>query len=95
MKNVYIVKNIFHSGRKGERYTPVNDDYKYGGIIGYKVKFNPLKLERGKNLYMDVCASPQYSWWETSMVLATYIDKDKTLVVETENSIYEFEEVNI
>ena len=92
MTKEYTVKEILHSGRKGERYTPMVN-YKYKGVIGYNVKFDIDNLRRGKSLHMNLCDSPEYDWWETSMVLAVAIKEGEGLEIETENSIYILDEV--
>ena len=48
MKKEYLVVDVLHSGRKGERNTQV-DDSKYKGLIGFKVGFDTDNLERGSS----------------------------------------------
>lgn len=92
MKKEYIVIDVLHSGRKGERYTSVNQS-KYEGLIGYTVKFDLDKLEQNKSLHMDVKNSPVYDWWDTSMVVSVTVNEETNYVlIETVNSIYELEE---
>lgn len=93
MKKEYLVVDVLHSGRKGERNTQV-DDSKYQGLIGYKVGFDADDLERGKDFKMWVLNSPYYEYWHTSMIIAAWInEQDHTLTIETENSIYLFKEI--
>lgn len=88
MTNVYLVDNVLYSGRKGERYQPVQDE-KYWGLLGYRVAFDPLTMERGKPFRMSVIDSPAYEWWETSMILAAWSNESEhTITIETENIIY-------
>lgn len=94
MKKEYLVVDVLHSGRKGERNTQV-DDNKYQGLIGFKVGFNTDDLERGKDFKMWVLNSPYYEYWHTSMIIAAWInEQDHTLTIETENSIYLFKEIS-
>jgi len=94
MKTSYIVTDILHSGRKGERNTPV-DDIKYQGLIGYKVGFDVDEIERGEEFKMWVLNSPYYRDWYTSMVIAAWInEQDHILTIETENSLYVLKECN-
>lgn len=93
MKKEYLVVDVLHSGRKGERNTQV-DDSKYKGLIGYKVGFDTDNLERGKDFKMWVLNSPYYEYWHTSMIIAAWInEQDHTLTIETENSIYLLKEL--
>lgn len=93
MKKEYLVVDILHSGRKGERNTQV-DDNKYQGLIGYKVRLDINDLERGKELNMWVSNSPYYKDWHTSMMIAAWInEQDHILTIETENSLYILKEL--
>lgn len=93
MRKEYLVVDILHSGRKGERNTQVSDD-KYVGLLGYKVGLNIDEIERGQEFKMWVLNSPYYRDWYTSMVIAAWgNEKDNTLTIETENSIYVLKEI--
>ena len=94
MKKEFVITDILHSGRKGERYTPVQNN-KYDGVIGYTAKIDTDSIERGKSLFMKLPDSPIYEWWNTSMVLAVWENKDDNiLTIETENTIYILKECN-
>lgn len=93
MRKEYLVVDVLHSGRKGERNTQVSDN-KYIGLIGYKVGFDLDKLERGREFKMWVLNSPYYRDWHTSKIIAVWgKQRDHTWTIETENSLYVLKEI--
>lgn len=93
MKKEYLVVDVLHSGRKGKRNTQV-DDYKYRGLIGYKVGFDINELEQGKGFMMWVLDSPHYREWYTTMIVAAWVnEQDNTVTIETANSLYILKEI--
>ena len=88
MRTGYLVDKIVHSGRKAPRYTPCFNE-KYRGLHGYLVAFDPDKIQQGKSLHMTVVNSPEYEWWDTTMVIASVLSSDENeLIIETVNTIY-------
>ena len=89
----YTVDSILHSGRRGERYS-ICEDFKYKGLLGYKVMLDPYSLKAGKSVHMIVLDSPEYDWWDTTMVVAATVDTDANkLFIETVNTIYVLSEI--
>lgn len=95
--NYYKIKQILHSGRKGERNTPridgryqmridriVEFDTK-NIVIGYPFVLNYIQDENGHD-YRGFCLT-------TSFVKDWDYVFDNVIRIETNNSIYEFEKV--
>ena len=83
-----------HSGLKGSRYNPCKNP-KYEGLKGYIVNFDLDTLEQGKSMHWVVENSPVYEWWDTSMLIAVYENKDNgTIILETLNTIYKLKRVD-
>ena len=93
MKKIYKVKDIVHSGIKGERGAPVtNEKYKY--VIGYKCFFDKDDIELGWSFVFYFINNPEYICWGTSAVDGIEEKPlEKELIIETRNSIYTFEEL--
>ena len=93
MKGKYRISSITHSGRKGERHSPVTD-FKYNSLIGSVCIFDPFKVRAYESLHFPVYESPVYDWWDTSEVIALDVDtRDDSIHLETVNTIYVFEKI--
>ena len=102
MQNYYRIKSILHSGKLGERGTPrtdgynasrvnriikFNDSVRYGSIqVGFPMTAQYIRDENGKSIPWGFCTSTVVDW--------DYISED-TIRVETQNTIYEFERVEV
>ena len=93
MKKIYKIKDIVHSGLKGERGTPVtNIKYKY--VIGYKCFFDKDEIELGWSFSFYFINNPEYICWGMSAVERVEEKPlEKELIIETRNSIYTFKEL--
>lgn len=90
----YKIMTILHSGRKGTRYTMVNNE-KYDGLINYTVVCKDLHdLKPYECLKMKVKNSPFYRTWETTPVICLYQNVDTYYYCETVNSIYVLKELD-
>lgn len=88
----WLLKDILHSGRKGERLTPVNDP-KYYDIIGWNVWLDIKDIKAFEELRFYFKGHPMYDWWTTTAAIEARIEDDKTLYFESVNTIYVFERV--
>ena len=90
MKHRYKIKNILHSGAKGERGSSVSDD-KYDYMINAIVFFNIDELKNGESLMFWFENHPFHKWWMTSTVKDhEFLEDGQILIVETMNTIYTF-----
>lgn len=91
----YKIKSIKHSGRKEKRGNNRTDG-RYPKRIGRIVELDPFELIRGYPLYLyylkDSDGSDYIGTFLTSFIVDV-IQDNNTLIVETNNSIYEFEKV--
>lgn len=95
----YKIIDILHSGRKGVRNTPV-DEPKYNGLVGSIVtikgeelienckQFEPLRLN-------IISGDSEYDEFKTSVVIGLALDWQAHYRVETINSIYVLEMINL
>lgn len=95
MRPQYKITKIVHSGRKGIRGEPVQDE-KYDGLIDSVVtlrwirtleeceQFTPLKMNLIKT---DTC----FDTWYTSEVIQIALVTEDVYEVETVNAIYYFQ----
>lgn len=90
MKHWKIV-DILHSGRKGVRWTPV-DDPKYDDIRDCDAYFNLEDIEGLKSFRFNFKHHLLYDYWDTSSVISVGIKKGQ-LIIETVNTIYMMEEI--
>ena len=89
----YEILEILHSGRKGIRNTPVNNE-KYGGIIGSVISLDIDLIEQFKCCNWYFMNHPFYDTWCTSEVLDLEQDERGAWYLETTNTIYVFKEVD-
>ena len=91
----YKIVDIKHSGRKGDRYTQVEDP-RYKPLFGAEFIANDIcSVKQYNNLQMYLINNNMYDWWQTSAVLQISRDiKTHNLIVETINTIYELEELS-
>ena len=89
----YKIKEILHSGKKGERGLPVwNKKYEY--VLGFDCFFDKDNITVGAPFIFYFINNPEYAWWGMSTVVSVDEKPDeKKLIVETLNSIYIFEEL--
>ena len=89
----YKIKEILHSGKKGERGLPVlNKKYEY--VLGFDCFFDKDNITVGSPFIFYFISNPEYAWWGMSTVVSVNEKPDeKKLIVETLNSIYIFEEL--
>lgn len=92
MNKRWVIKEICHSGRKGTRWTAV-DDIKYNGLIGCFAEFDMDSVERFKGVHMVLKGHPYYDWWDTTGIIQLARRLDGDYVLETVNTIYVLEEV--
>ena len=97
MKKLYKIKSILHSGRKGERNTP-REDGRYPLRIGRIVELDVNNLIEGISLVLDYVTDEKgndyrgYCLQCSRIVDWDYIYENR-ICIETNNSIYELEEV--
>ena len=91
----YEIISITHSGRKGLRGTPV-DEIRYDGLVGSIVVCKDLEGEaesiKNKPFHFDFASRNEpyeYRFWDTTLVLGLYINKNWNYVLETVNTLYE------
>lgn len=89
---MYKIKGIYHSGRKDERFKPV-DDEKYDGLVGCRIKWDINDLEQFESTRFKIVGHPFYSWWHTSPVIQLTKRDENTYILETVNTLYELEEI--
>lgn len=92
----YRIKEILHSGRKGTRYK-TRKDGRYPMRINRIVEFDEKDIKIGECLWWDYIKDENgndYRYkFRTSFVKDWDYVYDNVIWVETNNSIYEFEEV--
>lgn len=89
----YIIKYIYHNGRKGERWKP-HDNPKYEDILGSTIAldeerivlYSPVKFLFKGNKFFDY-------WYTTPVLEVTEIFDYDGIFLETTNAIYELREV--
>lgn len=97
METLYKIKSITHSGRKGNRGTPRTDG-RYPQRVGRIVEINLKNLVLGTPLILNYVKDEHGNNYRGSIlncsrIQSTHMVTNKLLVVETCNTIYEFEEV--
>ena len=93
----YRIKSILHNGRKGERNTPRTDG-RYQLRIGRVVNLNINDLINGTNLILDYVTDENGNDYSDYYLQCTRIKDwdyvyENVIRVETNNTIYEFEEI--
>ena len=88
----WTLTEVLHSGRKGERNTPV-DNPKYDDIIGWTVGLDKDNLKPFEEFRFYFKGHPKYDYWTTTAVIEAHIEKGNILHIETVNTIYVFERV--
>ena len=89
----YKIIEIKHSGRKGQRDSPV-DDPEYNGLVNSVVESRDLE----DMFQFDCChwnfitTESENKWWETTATIALS-KTDKMYELETVNTIYILEDV--
>lgn len=93
MMKTWLIKDICHSGRKGVRWTAV-DDIKYYGLVGCYAKFDMNSIKQFEGIRMYLAGHPDHSWWDTTGIIQLARRWDGDYVMETINTIYVLEEVS-
>lgn len=93
----YRIKSILHSGRKGERNTPRTDG-RYPLRIGRIVELDTKDLKEGYSLILNYVTDENGNDYRGYYLQCSVIKDwdyvyDNVVRVETNNTIYEFEEV--
>ena len=89
----YKIVEILHSGRKGQRYSPVtNPKYEYMVNSLIRLDFDFVKQYEPINWFF--LNHPIYKYWNTSALLALSRDEDEFWYLETVNTIYVLKEVD-
>ena len=88
----WTLTEVLHSGRKGERDTPV-DNPKYDDIIGWTVGLDKDNLKPFEEFRFYFKGHPKYDYWTTTAVIEAHVFCYNTMYVETVNTIYVFERV--
>ena len=91
-KYKYKIVNIYHSGRKGVRWS-VPEDPKYDDLVGCLCTFDPFEVKQFESIRLWIKNHPIYRWWDTSAIIQLSCDFDGKYYLETINTIYVFEEV--
>ena len=91
-KYKYKITNIYHSGRKGVRWS-VPEDQKYDDLVGCLCTFDPFEVKQFESIRLWIKNHPIYRWWDTSAIIQLSCDFDGKYYLETINTIYVFEEV--
>lgn len=96
--NYYRIKSIAHSGRKEERNTPRTDG-RYPLRINRIIEFDERDIKIGHPFYIyyikDENGNDYIGWLVTSMVVDWDYTYENIIRIETLNSIYEFEKVEL
>lgn len=92
---IYKIKSISHSGRKGTRGT-ARTDGRYPLRIGRTVKIDLQNLVEGTPLVLSYVKDEKGNdyneyYLRCSRIQSIHIPSEKSFTVETNNSIYEFE----
>lgn len=94
MKSKWMIYDILHSGRKGQRGTPCMD-LKYKYVQGFCVTFDLKDVKPFQSVRMYFTANPVHKYWDTSAVIDSFIDsewielvEETVLRIETINAIY-------
>ena len=92
----YKIVNILHSGRKGERGT-VRTDGRYPLRIGRVVDMKISELQLGKYLFLDYILDENgndysHNYLQCTRIIDVTMKGFGYISVETNNSIYIFEE---
>ena len=92
--NKYRILAIFHSGRKGTRWTKVNDE-KYDDLESCEVWFDLSEIKPYEQFKFILKGHPNYEWWTLSCIIAVWYNKiEDIFYMETLNSIYCLEKVD-
>ena len=97
MKKLYQIKSILHTGRKGERDTPRTDG-RYPLRINRIVELDVRTLAKGFPLILDYVKDENGNDYRGMSLNCSLIKDwdyvfDNRIKIETNNSIYELEEV--
>lgn len=93
---IYKIKSIYHSGRKGTRGT-ARTDGRYPLRIGRTVNIDLQNLVEGTPLVLPYVVKDKKGndcsgyYLRCSRIQSIHIVSEKLFTVETNNSIYEFE----
>lgn len=89
---MWIVKDVVHSGRKGTRYTQVNE---FLDLVGCYVDFDIKDIKHFKPIQMIIHNSEKkWDWLNTSQIIQVGRRFDGLYELETVNAIYVLEEIN-
>lgn len=91
---MYEIKEILHSGRKGPRYEPV-DNYKYDDMVGCEINWDINSVRQFDSTAFVVHGHPFYTSWHTSPVLQLRRRDNNTYELETINTIYVLEDLDV
>ena len=89
---MYEIKGIYHSGRKGTRFEPI-DSPKYDGLVGCFIVWDINSIRQFEQTAFVVHDHPVYTWWQTSPVIQLKKQNANTYELETINAIYELEDL--
>lgn len=92
VKYNYKILAIYHSGRKGDRWS-LRKDQKYYGLTECLCDFDPIRVKQFECYRLHLQGHPEYEWWDTTAVIQLSRDFDGKYYLETINTIYVFEEV--
>lgn len=89
----FKIIEIVHSGRKGTRYSPINNE-KYYGLVDSIIEMKPLEsLKSYEELKWNFVETKSgYEWWHTSVVICVSKHENDYLV-ETVNTIYALQKI--
>jgi len=103
----YRIKEILHSGRKDTRNKPV-DSPKFDGMIDSIIKLKYIEDPNMNITEIDniedikqfslvgwdfLSGNVPYEYWETTAVIAIYLDYNDIYHIETVNTIYKLEKI--
>lgn len=91
----YIIKDIVHSGRMGERGRPVANA-EYYGLIGSVIEMDDIeKTKQFSKCHWDFIETESvYEWWDTSEVILLEKRYNKHYTLETVNTIYKIDKLD-
>lgn len=97
MNKLYKITSILHTGNKGERDTPRTDG-RYPLRIGRIVEFDTDYLIKGKQLVLDYVKDENGNGYRGMSLYCSIIQDwddayEDRIWIETQNSIYELEEI--
>lgn len=90
----YRILGIYHSGRKGTRWTKVNDE-KYDDLESCEIWCDLDKINQFQTFRFYLKHHPNYEWWDLSCIICVWFNRIKDIYyIETINSIYCLEKID-